>query len=295
MAPVSALSQTLEAITLTKIKELDKQRAKYETQKNKVLETASQSTDQRTRIRQLLRGVKDLYPGASTENAVNNIRHWLNQSKYDVSVPQELLQAHEETLRSRLEVQSRKLGLGHLYARLVTEWMAASTAGDDATAAAAASETGSFEIVDRQKERLKELCDKFEKVVFEPLETDEVEIDLYLVDLFQGEEGNVGAKGLEALRKGIKNDCAALLDRGSPFDEETLKWCIQGLLAEDLLSDEKQGILRGFLENSVVMGEMVDVLNMRFSDIENWHWDAGEHGSKYYHSGQGYTRVLTSV
>lgn len=66
----------------------------------------------------------------------------------------------------------------------------------------------------------------------------------------------------------------------NPFDESTLKWCINGLLAEDLLSEEKQGILRDFLNNPMVLREMADILNMRFADIENWEWDAGEDGSR---------------
>lgn len=190
----AALSKTLESITLTKIRELDKQRAKYEARKNDVLRIAGQSTDQRTRIAQLLKGVEDLYPGTAQENAVRNIKHWLNQSRYDVCVPNELLQAHEENLRSKLEVQSRKLALGHLCARLVTEWMP-SSAGD-ATAAMNPSEleAESSEVLDRQKERLQELCDKFEKVVSDPLETDEVEIESYLLNVVPGRTRQEGGR-----------------------------------------------------------------------------------------------------
>lgn len=274
---VAALSKTLESITLTKIRELEKQRTKYEDRKNDVLQTAAGKADQRTRIRQLLKGVEDLYPGAAGENAVRNIQHWLSQSKYDVCVPDELLQSYEETLRSKLEVQSRKLGLGHLYARLVTEWMSASAA--DASQAPD-TETETFEVLDRQKERLQELCDKFEKVVFEPLETDEAQIEQYLINLFQGEKGEKGAEGLNDMRTLIREYCQQLFEEKNPFDEDTLKWCINGLLAEDLLSDEKQGILREFLDNSLVLKEMADILNMRFEDIEKWDWDAGEEGSK---------------
>lgn len=275
---VAALSKTLESITLTKIRELEKQRSKYESLKNEVLQNASQGTDQRTRITQLLKGVEDLYPGAAEENVVRNIQHWLSQSKYDVCVPDHLLQSYEETLRSKLEVQSRKLGLGHLYARLVTEWMSASAS--DTPPSSSALDTEAFEVVDRQKERLQELCDKFERVVFEPLETDEHEIERYLLELFQGRKGDKGAKKLEDLRYITGQSCRTMFGNKSPFVEGTLKWCIDGLLAEDLLSDEKQQILREFLDNSMVLREMADILNMRFADIENWDWDAGADGSK---------------
>jgi hypothetical protein len=49
-------------------------------------------------------------------------------------------------------------------------------------------------------------------------------------------------------------------------------------LFEDLLSDEKQSILQDFLQSDIVLGEIADVLNMRFADIKNWGWDAGDDG-----------------
>lgn len=271
----SALSQTLSGITRTKINELEKQRTIHEARKDKILEHAEKEKDQLARINLLLKGVRSLNPEASQSPAVKNIKHWLTQSKYDVSVPKDFMQAHEDLLRSHLEVPSRKLALGHLYARLITEWMTASVSGREA------SEEESFEILDRQKERLQQLCDKFEKVVFDPLETDEVEIDLYLNELFKGEDEE-SAKSLKALRKTISDSCRQIFGEKAPFDSTTLKWCINGLLAEDLLSDQKQAILRDLLEQPVVLGEIADVLNMRFSNIDTWEWDAGEFGSKSY-------------
>ncbi|KAM0345450.1 hypothetical protein ACHAPU_006377 [Fusarium lateritium] len=267
-----ALSQTLGGITNTKIGELEKQRTIYEARKDKVLEQANQENDRVARINLLLEGVQNLNSEAFQSPAVKNIKHWLSQSKYDVSVPSEFMQAHEELLRSHLEVPSRKLALGHLYARLITEWMNTSVSGSPAP------EEDSFEVLDQQKERLQQLCDKFERVVFEPLETDEVEIDLYLNELFQGEQGEESSKSLKALRKTIGDSCRQIFGEKAPFDSATLKWCINGLLAEDLLSDEKQAVLRDFLEKPVVLGEIADVLNMRFSNIDSWEWDAGEHG-----------------
>ncbi|KAL5623655.1 hypothetical protein FOBRF1_002905 [Fusarium oxysporum] len=267
-----ALSQTLGGITHTKISELEKQRTIYESRKDKILEQANQEDDRTARVNLLLEGVENLNAEAFQSPAVKNIKHWLSQSKYDVSVPSEFMQAHEELLRSHLEVPSRKLALGHLYARLITEWMTASLSDRPA------SEEESYEVLDQQKERLQQLCDKFERVVFEPLETDEVEIDLYLNELFQGEQGEEGAKSLKALRETIGDSCQQIFGEKAPFDSTTLTWCINGLLAEDLLSDQKQAILRDFLEKPVVLGEIADVLNMRFSNIDSWEWDAGEQG-----------------
>jgi hypothetical protein len=271
--PASVLSQTLQSITLTKIRELENQRDKYEASKNEVLTAAARYPDnRRKRIAKLLRGVNVLYPEALEDNQVRNVQHWLDQSAYDASVPDHMLQSYEDLLRSKLEVQSRRLGLAHLYARLVTEWM---TPPSDEPGS---SEEDSFEVLDRQKERLQELCDKFEAVVFEPLETDELEIDLYISEFFKGDKGT---KSLKDLRKAIGTSGETMLGAKTPFNEDMLIKCIKGLLIEDLLSDEKQVILTDFLENKVVLGEIADVLNMRFLDIERWDWQAGENGSKY--------------
>ncbi|KAM0186540.1 hypothetical protein ACHAPI_011669 [Fusarium lateritium] len=267
-----ALSQTLGGITHTKISELGKQRTIYESRKDKVLGQANEESDRVARINLLLEGVKILNPEAFKSPAVENIKHWLSQSKYDVSVPNEFMQSHEDLLRSHLEVPSRKLALGHLYARLITEWMSSSVSGHPA------SEEESFEVLDRQKERLQQLCDKFERVVFEPLETDQGPIDFSLYALFYGNKDEESIKSFGELRDTIGNSCRQIFGQKAPFDSMTLKWCINGLLAEDLLSDEKQAILRDFLEKPAVLGEIADVLNMRFSNIDSWEWDAGEHG-----------------
>lgn len=277
--PTSILSRTLQSISVTKIREIEKQRSRYEERKSEVLAKAAEYPDEpHKRIQKLSNGLQDLYPEVMNDRQVENIKHWLNQARYDASVPAELLRSSEELLRSKLEVQSRRLGLAHLYSQLVTEWMDPSTPmgsvsapemeeGDD--------RASSFEVVDRQKERLQELCDKFERVIFEPLETDEAEIDAVLQGLFEGEDEE---KLLGSLRRGISKSGTSLFRESNPFNMYTLKWCLRGLLAEDLISDEKRAILREFLDNEIALKEIGDVLNLRYADIESWQWQAGEDG-----------------
>lgn len=133
----------------------------------------------------------------------------------------------------------------------------------------------SFELVERQRQRLSELVDRFESVVFEPLETDEDEIRKFLDRLFPDEASQ---KALEELREKIALASADFMHEAAPFNEASLTSCIKGLLTEDILSDEKHAILRDFLESDVAKAEIADVLNMRFSDLRQWHWDAGKDG-----------------
>ena len=222
----------------------------------------------------LFTAVEELCPEANNDFHLKNIRRWLDQSEYDASIPDGMIQSFERQLRSKLDIQSQKLGLADLYSRLLTEWMNPSASLGTPTEDTVMQDDG-YEVVDQQKERLRKLCDDFESVVFEPFHTNEKEIDMYLSKLFCDDKG---AEALDKLQKGIRCGTRQLLENKASFNEHTLTWCIQGLLAEDLLSDEKQKMLQDFLKNKAVLGEIADVLNMRFTDIENWEWDAGEKG-----------------
>jgi len=57
------------------------------------------------------------------------------------------------------------------------------------------------------------------------------------------------------------------------FDENSLRWVIEGLLRSDLVSDEKRKLLKDILNNKVVLEEVCDVLNMRMGCLEKWEWD----------------------
>ncbi len=137
---------------------------------------------------------------------------------------------------------------------------------------------GSFEVV--EKDRLKQLKDKFADVVFTPFETNGVEIDLYLANLFPSDHGSRFLKGL---RTHVRDICQLWIpskgsSRISHFNSRSIRWCLKGLLGNDLLSDDKKVILQEFRQDEVAQGEICDVLNMKLANLENWEWDAGTNG-----------------
>jgi hypothetical protein len=271
----AALSRTLKNITLTKIRELEKQRKAYAQSKDAVLQAAQKvDNDPRAKIALLLKGVEDLNPSSSSEVDLSNIRRWLEQSHFDSTIPDSMLNQFEAQLRSQLHVQTRRLDLGALYSRLLTEWLNPTEPGNEQDSLdGPESLDESFEIV--ESSRLKQLKDKFSAVVFTPLETDEVEISVHLEGLFAGD---IGTKALERLRNEVETRGENIMERKDPFDDRTIKWCLKGLLANDLLRDDKKAILQDFLRDEVARTEICDVLNMKMADINNWKWDAGEEG-----------------
>jgi len=284
-SPTSVLSRTLQSISLSKIRELDSRRNSYEARKRDFLNKAHAASDPRDRLSFLLNGYRALGPKASTDHSLDNIERWLAQSKYDTSIPESRLAGFDSQLHAKLDVESRRLDMAHLYSRLLTgeslqpcqryycrdmltvtlkEWMEQPS-----------NNIGPTQVADSQRQRLNELVNKFESVVFKPLETSEVEIREFLDRLFPDEKSQ---KHLESLRDRVSRETSSLRSETTPFNQESLTSCIRGLLTEDVLSDEKRGILKDFLESDVAKDEIADVLNMRFADLARWQWNAGEGG-----------------
>jgi hypothetical protein len=286
-SPSSVLSQTLQSITTTKIRELRKQRDAFETRKAKVLEDYARAKDHEAGIRVLLAGlgVSDMsdVPAPTTgvvlinhhsqDPELKNIHRFLDQSCYDPSISSSMLQDFAAGLRLRLDQQSRKFDYADLYSRLLLEWLHPS--GNPIAASPTTDESGSldgaFQLV--EKDRLQQLRDKFEAVVFEPVVTNDIEIDNYMSSMFP-EDDDEASRALRELRETVKNFSNDFYGKKTPFDLTVLRWCIGSLLKNDLLRDEQKSILEEFLTNDVALTEIADVLNMRFEDLHNWSWEA---------------------
>jgi len=168
----------------------------------------------------------------------------------------------------KLDVQSLKYQYATLYGELVTEWLRA----ENSSALEQATETPEgFEKIDRAEKE--EARANWEKLVFEPHETDPMAISEYLTALFgENSDNKQPFKGLQALWRSIKS-FEASMSNPDQFNSHVLRWTINGLLASGLLSDEKRAVLKDFLASPVILTEVADVLNMRISSISTWSWE----------------------
>lgn len=119
-SPKSVLSKTLQSITLSKIRELDSRHESYETRKRQYLAKADAAASEHDRLACLLEAVRELYPAAARDAGLNNLQRWLDQSRYDASIPASKLASFSRQLRGKLDIHSRKLDMAHLYSRLLT-------------------------------------------------------------------------------------------------------------------------------------------------------------------------------
>ena len=289
----TALSQTLQSITTIKIRELSRQKSAFNARKAEVLTAVDElGQKDREKVKFLLTSIAKIQ-GSNTYKSIDefydyeldpflgglslsNIRNYLRQSEYDPSVSPTLLSGLEKSLRQLLDQKSERFEFADLYSQLLTEWLKsdATTASESAAVGdSPVDESEGFEFVERQKERLKQLSEKFESVVFTPLETDVAAIEDLLSELFPTEEAKAA---LSKLRTRIRTFGERMAADAKPFSQDTLIWVIRGLLQSDLLSDAKKNTLEAFLKDDVVLLEIADVLNMRFVDLESWTWDADD-------------------
>ncbi|CAD6446505.1 8684e763-baad-4724-804e-1bb95811db89 [Sclerotinia trifoliorum] len=288
--PGGVFSETLQSITTTKLKELSKKRNHFENQKEALSLKLSNELDQRKKLQLLLHGVKQSFAIttlstnqrasdngtklSSIELLVKNLEKFLAQAEYDPSISDRTLKQWEQNLMRHLNVQSSKHQYATLYGELVTEWLSAEQQRQADNILNNSSETdGDFQKIKKETVARTEGRANWEKLVFEPFETDRTAIKSYLSSLFGLDGKNEQAKkALDALRKQVAafgNDLSSL----GQFNPAVLRWTINGLISSGLLSDEKRAALKDFLASPVILAEVADVLNMRLASIDTWEWN----------------------
>ncbi|PMD65044.1 uncharacterized protein K444DRAFT_640724 [Hyaloscypha bicolor E] len=266
MASSDILSQTFSSITSIKLDEISSQRATFEAAKSDLLTVVNHEVDPRKKVQQLLEGIEHLDSMSNVKDSpifcLKNIKQFIEQAHSDPSVSTKLQKDWQAQLGKALDIQSLKFEYASLYGRLVNEWLSVSEDND-------ASDGGSdFEPVGRKE--MHEQRAKWEEYVFKTCETDETAIHLYLDKLFKTNKAvRFAFDTLWVSTVHFEKEMASAVH----FDDTSLKWVIEGLLRSDLVTDEKRKVLKDFLNNKVVLGEVADVLNMRMSSLDKWHWD----------------------
>lgn len=169
-----------------------------------------------------------------------------------------------------VDIQSLKYTYAWLYGQLTTEWLSAKKVklpvdSDDA-------EMADYEHVSCGKKL--ESRAKWEQSVFTETKVDHGAIEKMLRELFEAtpeESPDTLPKALGKLRESVANFEQQFSTHGR-FTVGTLHWAIKGLLASDLLTNEKREALRDFDSNNTILGEVADVLNMRLAALEDWSW-----------------------
>jgi hypothetical protein len=295
----SVFSQTLHSITTTKLDELSKKRGEYEAQYSAIKANLLSEENPLKRLYILIDGVKTAF-GAKTlahqrageeagpalgkviagttgnprlEVDLGNLDRFLEQARYDPSVSSKRLAEWEHTMSQYLSVQSVRYQYATLYGQLVTEWLSVENKSSEPPEGDAEM-SDAFEKVPTAK-KMDSRAD-WEQSVFEAAEIDKKSLKAFLKTLFgEGTADKIDVwKAFKALQQRVEQ-FESQMAFPNQFNHTTLKWTIQGLLASDLLSDEKRAVLKDFNGNSTILTEIADVLNMRMASMTSWSWGDG--------------------
>ena len=259
METSNALTQSMHHITTTKLDALSKQQQSYETSKQRILDAAAGQSTQAGKVKVLLDAfeVYDIDTPSNISKA--NVRRFLEQSLHDPSVPP-LLKEWQTALEKALDVSSRKYEHASLFGRLVMEWLG--SAADSLNSQDRFEHVGRKEMYDQRRE--------WESIVFaEGSTSNPVAIEKYLTNIFgsTSKAKRTVKEPLEVLREGMRSF------KLGTFDTSVLQTCMTGMLKIDLLSEEKRKALVDFSNNSTILQEIADVLNMQTDALESWSWD----------------------
>lgn len=279
-----ALPETLKSITATKIAELARQQKTFEEKRENAFSSAREEHDPLKKVDVVLNGAKRLNAIPESDagengdygvrkaltNYAGNLQNkdlFLNQARVDPSFSKAVLRGIGEDLTQNLTLGS----IRHRHALFFsTDWLSnpQNPTGEGTAVSAedvSMEDPASFEEVGRQE--MHEQRAQWESLVFDESTVNTSTVKAYLDNL-----DKTARLALEELRREVRQTCKDLQFDGSLFSIESLKLTVKSLLRTDLLSDDKNAILREFSRNKEVLSDIVDVLNMRFDVMQEWQW-----------------------
>ncbi|KAF2493345.1 hypothetical protein BU16DRAFT_528655 [Lophium mytilinum] len=268
-------SAELRLATKLKIDEFERLREDARTRHVDILIAVDgEGGDKRERVASLLAKIKKLDPKYEEDYELGNMEQYLKQAEYDTSISSTKLEKFETTLVDKFRHHKRRMELGSLYAKLLTEYIEKS---DPKESVAAKIDRmcmeDEFELVEEGE--IEQLRENFDSITFAPLETDEEEIHRYLSKFFVG---STGTQDLDDLRRNVKNFGEDMLEEKRRFTEDNVTWTINDLLRKPLVRAETKQTLNSYLQSPAVLKELISTLNLRFSNVANWKWRDAEKG-----------------
>ncbi|KPI36697.1 uncharacterized protein AB675_10092 [Cyphellophora attinorum] len=198
---------------------------------------------------------------------LRNQSRMLHQSRIDPAFPQSRVEDINQDITKDLQLRSVQRAHAQFFSELVTEWISADD-GANSEGSTPDMESSGFENVGRKE--MHEQRKEWESIVFGQKDIDEPAIDAYLSNIFTS--GTHTKQAYEMLRRDTRQFSAEFAREVLFLDTSMLKVQIKGVLATDLLNEEKRAILKTFLSNDEVLQEVCDVLNMRFKALASWEW-----------------------
>ncbi|KAF2500604.1 hypothetical protein BU16DRAFT_453218 [Lophium mytilinum] len=267
------LASTLEDIAKTKLRKLKQSQAQFAAHRKSIIDDVNQGSTEADKLRKLIEGLgKKL--GIHKERRLISVPAYLQQSLFDSSISDTQLKALRTQVEGILETQGSKYEFAGLFGQLVSDW----NDNPNPTAAGAASSStikqeDSLLIISNDEffvdgavvEEMSRQRKEWEALAFYDGNVSSSDVKGYLEKLFEPHSRR--GKALAVLQKQLQN-----FKIKETLDKQSIRWCIDSLLKNDLFSGDKRQSLVELKKRSDVLDELADSLNMDLESISTWKW-----------------------
>ncbi|KAF2468596.1 uncharacterized protein BDR25DRAFT_304987 [Lindgomyces ingoldianus] len=260
------ISPVLKEAAELKIEELNRVKTSFKSRYYANPNILAAGPDTLKRVDALLEEIKKLDPYLENDDDLARLARYVEQGKNDRSISQAKLQKLEKQLLDKLAIHAHRLDVSSLHVDLLREAMYPNDS-PEAVSAKLEKATMEDEFEFLEEGELETAFEKFEKNTFASKQVDVEALEKYLSGLFQDNGGN---QALERLREDIGDYGDDVMNGPDELDDETLEWCINDLIHNGLLSDERRKTLQGYLQSPIVLRELKSTLNAK--SIRHWTW-----------------------
>ncbi|CAK5275795.1 unnamed protein product [Mycena citricolor] len=272
-APSSSFGKTLQYITSLKLEELEKQRLAYASHLSILGRASDCGDDLVRRVELLLEGVRSWHGSGAVDRQsmisgkldLANLDLWLLQARQDPGFSADIVREWADTLETHIRHNATRFEFAKLFGGLFNEWM---DSGDSSIPTDLGESVEDFVRVGRKE--MGEQQDRLQSIIFESKSVDTDAITAYLGTLFEGDDA---PEVLAAMRRSLAEFETDL--QRQTITSIDLRWMIQSLLGDNLMTEDKRNTLQEFARNPTVLDELATVLTMRLADLESWKWGSG--------------------
>lgn len=195
----------------------------------------------------------------------------VEQAQNDPTITTEKLLSMQSILEERLQHFMNRLETSSVHIALLKQALQTpEESGNIGTAMSKVALEDEYELVE---DDLESVYAAFEENAFAEKQIDTEAITKYLTDLY---EDAFGKDNLRLFRQEMAGYANAVMEGLDKLDVELLEWCIEDLIANGMLSAERMGTLRDYLDSDAAMRELTDTLNMK--SIRSWNWKNAHEG-----------------
>jgi hypothetical protein len=221
-----------------------------------------------TRVKDLLEDITKLNPELEDDDDLDVIARYVELASDGRSVSRCKLLKFEQHIRAKLEKRLHRLDVSTLHVELLKEVL---DAGDKiASVAAKLDDTeldDDFEVVETEFD---ELLERFENETFLAKEVEVEAIETYLSSIM------AKTRGLEDIRSDLATFRDEIADNGLEIGQDFLIWCIEDLLKNAVIGDEKKKTLEGYLQSPIALRELASILETK--SVRHWEYKDADKG-----------------